>query len=65
MNAVIYAHFAKQYPRQIVAICIRNVLASTDKHPFDKIFADIEPRRWLVSQNVEEMRHFISDFICA
>jgi len=60
-DALIYAELASLYPKQIAAICIRNVTAQTSKRVYDKIFAATPPERWLVTDNVGEMRQFIAD----
>gem|GEM_PF-472838 len=59
-DALIYANFAKVYPEQIIAICIRSVLPHFDKHLYNKIFEATPPHRWLVSEHVSEMRQFIA-----
>jgi len=58
-DAVIYAEFAKHYPQQIAAICIRHVIPAPRPRPYEKIFCDIAPERWFVSDKVHEMRQFI------
>jgi len=60
-DALIYAGFAKSYPQQIVAICIRCVSPGHDRQPYDKIFAGMASDRWLVSERVSDMRRFITN----
>jgi len=60
-DALIYAEFARSHPQQIAAICIRCVTPATERRIYDKIFADVAPDRWLVSNKVDEMRQFITD----
>jgi len=59
-DALIYAELAARYPHQIVAICMRCVTNHDPSRLYDKIFTGISPNSWLVSDNVNEMRQFIT-----
>jgi len=58
-DASIYAKIARDYPQQIAAICIRHVLPSARAQPYEKIFHNIAPSRWFVSDEVGALRQFI------
>jgi len=58
-DGAIYADIMRRYLDQILAICIRKIPVETEPPHYDKIFAELDKKNWIVSNDVAQMRHFI------
>ena len=57
MDAAVYAHIAKKYPKQIIAICVRDVQKAGDSlQNYKDLFATIDSAiKWMVFSDAKEL----------
>jgi len=64
-DPAIYAACMRRYCEQIRAVCIRDVAPGTGRAFYDKVFAGLDEKSWLVSEDVGHMRAFVNEIVGA
>jgi len=62
-DPAIYAACMRRYLKQIRAVCIRDVTPGAGRAFYDKIFAGLNKKSWLVSEDVGHMRAFVNEIV--